>query len=171
MADTVSDAAITAALGRQMTQAVARQGEHGRTPLPAGLPAMTRGAVPPAMITFNEGLPGFEVYRQYHLMVSPESEPFAIVRGLGPNGPSFVAIDPARVVAGYALVIDPADLVRLGSDGSQQLLFLCIVTVHDDGRDTVNLRAPLVINPASLRGIQIVTPESPYRIDHPLKAA
>ena len=51
------------------------------------------------------------------------------------------------------------------------LLFLCIVTVHDDGRATVNLRAPLVINPASMRGIQFVTPESPYRIDHPLKAA
>jgi len=132
---------------------------------------MTRETVPPAMITFNEGLPGFETCRQYQLMVSAESDPFAIVRGIGPDGPSFVAIDPARVVAGYALVIDPADLGRLGSDGSQQLLFLCIVTVHEDGRASVNLRAPLVINPASLRGIQIVTPESPYRIDHPLRAA
>jgi len=132
---------------------------------------MTRETVPPAMVTFNEGVPGFETCRQFLLMASAESEPFAVVRGVGPDGPSFVAIDPARVVTGYALVLDPADLVRLGSDGAQQLLFLCIVTVHEDGRATVNLRAPLVINPASLRGIQIVTPESPYRIDHPLRAA
>jgi flagellar assembly factor FliW len=123
---------------------------------------MTRETVPPAMITFSEGWPGFETCRQYQLMVSAESDPFAIVPGIGRDGPSFVAIDPARVVAGYALVIDPADLGRLGSDGSQQLLFLCIVTVHEDGRASVNLRAPLVINPASLRGIQIVTPESPF---------
>jgi flagellar assembly factor FliW len=132
---------------------------------------MTHDTVPPAMITFNEGLPGFETCRQFLLMASAESEPFAVVRGAGPEGPSFVAIDPARVVAGYALVLDPADLVRLGSDGAQQLLVLCIVTVHEDGPATVNLRAPLVINPGSLRGIQIVTPESPYRIDHPLRAA
>lgn len=132
---------------------------------------MTRETVPSRVITFNEGLPGFETYRQFHLMTSPDSEPFAVVRGVGADAPAFVAIDPARVVPGYALVLDPADLVRLGSDGAQQLLFLCIVTVHDDGRATVNLRAPLVVNPASMRGIQIVTPESPYRIDHPLKAA
>ena len=132
---------------------------------------MTRDTVSPAMITFNEGLPGFENCRQFLLMTSADSEPFAVIRGVGPDGPSFVAIDPARVVPGYALVLDPADLVRLGSDGAQQLLFLCIVTVREDGHATVNLRAPLVINPASLRGIQIVTPESPYRIDHPLRAA
>jgi flagellar assembly factor FliW len=132
---------------------------------------MSHDTLTPATITFNEGLPGFETCRQYLLLTSPESEPFAVIRGMGADGPSFVAIDPARVVPGYALVVDPADLVRLGSDGAQQLLFLCIVTVHESGRATVNLRAPLVINPASLRGIQIVTPESPYRIDHPLRAA
>jgi flagellar assembly factor FliW len=132
---------------------------------------MSHETVAPAMITFNEGLPGFETCRQFLLMTSPDSEPFAIIRGASPDGPSFVAIDPARVVPGYALVIEPADLTRLGSDGAQQLLFLSIVTMHGDGRATVNLRAPLVINPASLRGIQIVTPESPYRIDHPLRAA
>jgi flagellar assembly factor FliW len=36
---------------------------------------------------------------------------------------------------------------------------------------TANLRAPLVINPASMRGIQLISLDSPYRIDHPLQAA
>jgi flagellar assembly factor FliW len=35
----------------------------------------------------------------------------------------------------------------------------------------VNLRAPLVINPRTLRGIQLITSESNYRFDHPLRAA
>ena len=36
---------------------------------------------------------------------------------------------------------------------------------------TVNLRAPLVINPASMRGIQLIAAESRYPIDHPLGPA
>jgi flagellar assembly factor FliW len=125
----------------------------------------------PARVTFNEGLPGFEAYREFQIVVAPESDPFAIVQGVGPGAPSFVAIDPRRVVTGYDMVLGPADRTRLADDGHQPLLWLAIVTLTDDGRATANLRAPLVINPASMRGIQVVTAESRYAIDQPLDAA
>ena len=35
----------------------------------------------------------------------------------------------------------------------------------------VNLKAPLVINPATLRGIQFIGSESTHAVDHPLRAA
>jgi flagellar assembly factor FliW len=34
----------------------------------------------------------------------------------------------------------------------------------------VNLRAPLVVNPKSMLGLQLIAPESAYRTDHPLSA-
>jgi flagellar basal-body rod protein FlgB len=33
-----------------------------------------------------------------------------------------------------------------------------------------NLRAALVVNPCSMRGLQLIAADSPYRIDHPLRA-
>ena len=51
---------------------------------------------------------------------------------------------------------------------AQPLLWLALVSAHEHAPATVNLRAPIVINPASMRGIQIVPAESPYRLDHPL---
>jgi flagellar assembly factor FliW len=122
-------------------------------------------------VTFNEGLPGFETHRRFRLASSPESQPFAIVQGLDDQGPTFVTIDPRLVIDGYELVLDQAEEARLGADGSSPLLMLSIVTVHPDGSATANLRAPLVINPASMSGIQIVAGASPYTINHPLRAA
>jgi flagellar assembly factor FliW len=45
------------------------------------------------------------------------------------------------------------------------------VTAGAGDNPTVNLRAPLVINPASLRGIQLMPAESDYSFEHPLRAA
>jgi flagellar assembly factor FliW len=129
---------------------------------------MTDDQVSAARVTFNDGLPGFESCRHFHLVTAPESAPFAIVQGEGERAPAFVAIDPALIVPDYARVLDRNDAARLESDGTVPLLWLAIVTLHEDGRATANLRAPLVINPASMRGIQVVSATSPYRIDHPL---
>jgi flagellar assembly factor FliW len=51
------------------------------------------------------------------------------------------------------------------------LLWLAIVASGPDGEATANLRAPLVINPTAMRGIQLITAHSPYRVDHRLQVA
>lgn len=130
----------------------------------------------PAVIEFQDGLPGFEHHRRFVIVTDPSLEPFAILRGLGPDAPSFATISPERVVEGYEPVIGSADLARLAAKPGTRLLWLAIVQAATDGTATANLRAPLVINPESLRGLQVIPTgtaagDSPYRFDHPLRAA
>jgi flagellar assembly factor FliW len=132
---------------------------------------MTHATVPDGTITFQEGLPGFEMFREFLLVSSPESAPFAIVQATGGDGPSFVTIDPRLVAVDYRLELGPADLARLGREGTGPLLWLAIVAVHADGAATANLRAPIVIDPVTMRGIQVIAAESAYPVDHPLQAA
>lgn len=124
-----------------------------------------------SVVEFKEGLPGFEASRRFVLHASPDTEPFAIVRGLGPDAPSFLAIDPSLVAGAYRAELTDADRARLEADEHAQLLWLAIVSATPEGVLTANLRAPLVINPANMRGIQLIPTESVYAFDHPLSAA
>jgi len=120
------------------------------------------------IIEFDDGLPGFEKVRQFVLVVSPSLDPFTLVQGTGAGAPSFLAIDPRLVDAAYASPLAESDRIRLGAEPKTPLLWLVLVTMGADGRATVNLKAPLVINPGAMRGIQLLAPDSPYAIDHPL---
>lgn len=120
------------------------------------------------VVTFPEGLPGFEDQRQFMLMASPEMEPFTVMQGMTDGGPSFVAIDPRVVEHGYVTALDRMDLARLSADERDTLLWLAIVAAREDGSVTANLRAPVVINPGTMRGIQLIAVESEYATDHPV---
>ena len=123
------------------------------------------------VVTFPEGLPGFEQARQFVLIASPDLHPFTVLQDVEAAGPSFVTIDPRQLAGGFSTDLGRADLARLQADGHDHLLWLVIVAAHEDGTATANLRAPLVINPASMRGIQVIAIESAYAVDHPLRAA
>lgn len=129
---------------------------------------MKQSSAVDGVVTFSEGLPGFEEHRQFVLVASADMEPFTVMRGVQDEAPSFVAVDPRVVDRTYPTTLDRVDLARLAAHEKEPLLWLAIVAAHDDGRATANLRAPVVINPGTMRGIQIIAVESPYRTDHPL---
>jgi len=140
------------------------------------------GSIPAdtAVIAFADGLPGFEQQRRFVLLTGPSFEPFTILRGLGPDAPSFATIDPRTVVPEYAPRVSPQDLVRLNASAGDPLVWLAIVSLDASGEATANLRAPVLISPASLRGVQLIdingaagsdSPAPQYRFDHPLRAA
>jgi flagellar assembly factor FliW len=123
------------------------------------------------VVTFPEGLPGFEDQRQFMLVDSPDMQPFTIMQGVVEGSPSFVAIDPRLVERAYPTTLDRVDLARLAAGEHDTLLWLAIVAAREDGSAAVNLRAPVVINPGTMRGIQLIALESQYRTDHPLPLA
>jgi flagellar assembly factor FliW len=89
------------------------------------------------------------------------------VQGIDSAAPSFIAVDPHRLIEGYRTELAQSDRARLKADPDTRLLWLALVTANDHGA-TVNLRAPLVINPDTMLGVQVVTVDSPYPLDHPL---
>src|SRR5262245_31339279 len=126
---------------------------------------MTPLSLANSVIAFDEGLPGFENVRRLVIVSSPALEPFTLVQSADDAEPSFLAIEPRLVDPSYASPLSDSDMVRLGAEPKTPLLWLVLITMHPDGSATVNLKAPIVINPGTMRGLQLVAPDSPYPID------
>jgi flagellar assembly factor FliW len=122
-------------------------------------------------IVFPDGLPGLESQQRFVLVGSPDFDPFTLIKGIGENAPAFLAIDPRRMDPAFPTKLGSRERLRLGAEAGETLLWLALVAPKADGTATVNLRAPIVISPSTLRGLQIVSDEKVYRLDHPLKAA
>jgi len=121
------------------------------------------------VIQIPGGVPAFEACTRYVLVSGPDIQPFNCLQGLDAPAPSFLVIDPRLVQPGYRLSLSPMDYRRLESGVGDSLVFLAIVQVGGGEEVTVNLRAPIIINPRRMIAIQALPHESAYRHDHPLR--
>ena len=119
----------------------------------------------PDTIRFPHGLPGFESCRGFVLMTSETLGPLQCLKAVEGPAASFLVIDPRRVLPEYRCALSDVDRVRLGVHDHDTLLWLSLVTIELDGTITVNLRAPIVINPMSMVGFQVV----PHHCVYPLR--
>jgi flagellar assembly factor FliW len=119
------------------------------------------------VVTIAEGMPGFERCRRFVLATSADITPFTCVHGLDDSRPSFLAVDPRLVLDSYAQPLDAVHRQRIEASDDEPLLWLSLVRTDGD-RATVNLRAPLVINPRRMLGVQVIPAASAYALDHPL---
>jgi flagellar assembly factor FliW len=120
------------------------------------------------VVTLADGLPGFESCRRFFVLTSPALEPLMCLQGLDDACPAFLAIDPRLVDAGYRCALDDLQMRRLGASPDTTLLWLTIVRVTESDGSTVNLRAPLVIDPERMRGMQLLSGHDAYDTDHRL---
>lgn len=120
------------------------------------------------LVTFPDGLPGFETCRRFVILSSIEMAPIQCLHAVDGAPASFLAIDPRLVLPSYRSVLSQADKLRLGITDESALLWLALLTVADDNSGTVNLRAPIVINPARMTGFQVMPHNSLYPLRYPL---
>ena len=126
----------------------------------AGQPVRRRDVV-----AFADGLPGFERCRSFVLLSSPDIAPIQQLESVSGPEARFLAIDPRLVLPDYRCQLSGADRLRVGADDESVLLWLALLVVEEDGTLAVNLRAPIVINPATMRGQQVM----PYQCVYPLR--
>ena len=119
----------------------------------------------PDTIRFPQGVPGFESCRGFVLMASDALGPLQCLKAVDGPPASFLVIDPRRVLPDYRCELSALDQARLGVHDQDTLLWLALVTIELDGTITVNLRAPIVINPAAMVGQQVV----PYHCVYPIR--
>lgn len=123
-----------------------------------------------AVVAVPDGLPGFERCRHFVIITGPTLEPLTCLQGLDDQHPSFLAVDPRLVVSGYHLDLPPAARHRVEALDDEPLVWLALVRLRDDAA-FVNLRAPVVVNPRRMIGVQVIPAESPYSVDHRLSLA
>src|SRR5688572_11988702 len=121
------------------------------------------------VITFAKGLPGFEACRQFVLRATNNTALQCLSSIEGPEA-SFLAIDPRRVLDGYRCQLTDADRAQLGAGEHEDdtLLWLALLMAEPTGEVTVNLRAPVVINPRTMSGQQVIPFQCIYPLRHQL---
>ncbi len=112
------------------------------------------------------GLGGFDDHHNFAILVDDDS-PVEWLQSLADPEVCFPLIDPFFVDPDYELVLSDADTAALGADEPSEVVVRAILTVRDPIEETTaNLLAPIVLNPATRLGRQIVLQDS----DHPIRA-
>jgi flagellar assembly factor FliW len=122
---------------------------------------------PDALVEFPSGLLGFEELRQY-ARVSPEAlQPLAFLVSLEDPEVAFPVLPAAWAPPDYAPAL-PADALHVvGAAAGDPIELLLIVSVAPDtGTLHANLRGPVLINPATRNGCQIVLHNSSHSLRH-----
>ena len=123
-----------------------------------------------AVITFEEGLPGFSD-SQYVLLADNPNDMFCWLQSVEDEDLAFVLMDVKQVMPGYNPQIDTEMLESLG-DGSgsvslSELSCYNIAVVPDDLQKLrVNLKAPILINTATRKGKQVIASNEDYVVRH-----
>ncbi len=129
---------------------------------------MSRPAELPAgsVISFPEGLPGFESARRFVLLEHGECEPVLLLQNVDDDSLSLPVIPVQCVEPAYELQIEAADRELLGFAAPPRLpdvvCLLVLILGAAGSAPRCNLFAPIVINPASMRGKQLMQIGSSY---------
>ena len=134
---------------------------------PADAPsALETSGVPRCdIVRFPEGLPGFESCCGFVLMAASDGVPVQRLESVEGPEARFLTIDPRYVLPTYRFELSDHDRMRLQAKPETPLLWLSMVMIEADGAITVNLRAPVVINPERMIGCQVM----PYQCLYPLR--
>jgi len=120
-----------------------------------------------AVVTLPDGMPGFERCRRFVIVTGPTLQPFNCLQGLDEGKPSFLTLDPRMVLPDYQPALSEAARTLIDAATGDVLLWMAVVRL-DDRRALVNLRAPIVVNPRRMLGVQLVESDSPYTTEHVL---
>lgn len=110
------------------------------------------------IITFPEGLLGFEEAHRFIVLNTQDGGPFRWFQCLDKGELAFVIIEPLQFMFAYDLEIPDSDVDFLGLKGTEDVLLYAIVTIPENPYDmTANLQGPLVINVRSRQARQIIS--------------
>lgn len=110
------------------------------------------------VINFTEGLIGLPKMRRAVLVPMNDYLPFCWLASLDDEKNRFIVVNPHEIYADYSPEL-PKDL------NETQLQTLAIVKISSDWqKTTINLRAPIFVNPETRKGGQFVLSESNYNL-------
>lgn len=122
------------------------------------------------LITFPDGIFGFPDLKRYLLLSLSEGDD-SILLMLSTDQPEivFAIINPLLICQDYSPTLTAAELSFLNVQNDGDLSYYAICTIRSKEnylQNTVNLKCPLVIDPASRRGMQVILSNPSYHYRH-----
>lgn len=122
---------------------------------------------PNDIVTFNEGLLGFENLKKYFVVDPGDSTLILWLQSTEDEKVAFPIIEPKIFKPDYIAKLLPADLNGLDLESLQAAKLYSILTIPANVTEmSANLKAPVVINSAKKVGKQIVLQDSKLSVKH-----
>ncbi|HOA80254.1 MAG TPA: flagellar assembly protein FliW [Defluviitaleaceae bacterium] len=121
------------------------------------------------ILIFEEGIPGFPNNKKYVLICDEENEdsPFCWLQSVEDENIAFALLNPTKIYSNYSPKVDDDLIKSLGDFSANDLALYCIVVIPENYKKmTVNLKAPIVINTITKKGMQIIAENEEYEIRH-----
>jgi flagellar assembly factor FliW len=123
------------------------------------------------VINFDSGIIGYENLKQFMIIHDAEKKNSKILwlQSLDDGDIAFPVIDPLIVRADYNPVVEDELFRSIGEIVNNDIFVLTTLTVPEDiTKITTNLKAPIVINPVTMKGCQIIVDNEDYLVRYPI---
>lgn len=119
------------------------------------------------ILLFPHGLLGFENHRHWVLLQDEDHDAIGWLQNIQDADLALPVVSPRRFLDDYQVQVDPSQLATIEL-GEADRPFVMAVLAHNDGRLTINLRAPVIINLDRRLARQVVTSdEQPLQFELP----
>lgn len=119
------------------------------------------------IITFNDGVPGVPNLTKFLLMTDEdENSPFCWLQSIEDIDVVFTLFNVLEYLPDYNPIVDRENVVGLG-EIKEELIIQCMATIPNTVKDmSINLKAPVVINPTNNLAKQIICNNEEYPIKY-----
>lgn len=118
---------------------------------------------------FPKGIPGFDEQTDFALIPLAD-EPFVYLQSLKEKELSFLLSDPFVFYPSYEFELPDEEAEELGIEN--EVVVRCMITLKEQAeQSTINLLAPIVLNPKARLAKQVVLHRSSYHTKHSLLQA
>lgn len=122
------------------------------------------------IITFEQGIMGFEDFKRYTILFDIEGEnnpSISWLQCLDEQSLALPVVNPFLIKNDYNPVVEDEILKPLGEINEQNLVIQLSLTVPSDiTKLSVNLKAPFIINSDTRKGCQIIVENQEYEVKY-----
>lgn len=120
-------------------------------------------------LKFEKGLLGLELYKNFVLKDIDEVDSFKLLQCKEEPDIGLILVSPFDIEKEYEFEISDVIEKQIDAKTINDLLIFTTVNVNSDPtKMTTNLRAPIIINTVSKKGIQVILNNEQYKIKHPI---
>jgi flagellar assembly factor FliW len=118
------------------------------------------------IITFEEGIFGFSNYHRFAIIY--DNEFFCWLQSVEDKEVALPMIQTTMIFTDYCPEVDDNMILKIGELNQEDLLIYTIVVVPENIENmTTNLKAPIIVNTKTNKGIQVILNEE-YEVKHNL---
>jgi flagellar assembly factor FliW len=118
------------------------------------------------IVTFAQGVPGFEQYKTY-IMLTPDPEiPLSFLQSIEDGDIAFIVSDPFAYFSDYDFELPINIQKELNIESPEDVMVVSIVSISSEDEFSLNLLAPVILNVREKIGRQVILHQTPYKTKH-----